>query len=120
MSDFETRLQAGLSAEDEAFLKDIEGDETLFKQMGQTFQGPLGGWTIYAFLMSLVLFGLAIWGIWNVFQAEAVKAMILWSALAIWAFFAVGLIKIWFWMRMNHLAVLRELKMIELRLLKRD
>ena len=27
MSDFEKRLEAGLSAEDEAFLKDLEGDE---------------------------------------------------------------------------------------------
>lgn len=120
MSSFEKRLEAGLSAEDEAFLKDIESDENLFKQMGKTFQGPLGGWTIYAFLMSLVLFGLAVWAIWNVFHADVIKAMILWSSLAIWSFFAVGLIKIWFWMRMNHLAVLRELKMIELRLVKRD
>lgn len=29
---------------------------------------------------------------------------------------AVAMIKMWFWMRMNHLALLRELKRIELRL----
>lgn len=120
MSNFEDRLKASLSAEDEAFLKDLEPEAGLFQQMGSTFSGPLGGWTVYAFVMSLTMFGLAIWSVWNMFHVETTREMILWFVLASYSMLAVGLIKIWFWMRMNHLAVLRELKMIEFRLVKRD
>ncbi|MDG1826065.1 MAG: hypothetical protein P8H62_07330 [Henriciella sp.] len=120
MSSFENRLKASLSAEDEAFLKDLEPDAGLFQQMGSTFAGPLGGWTVYAFIMSFAMFGLSVWSIWNIFHVETTREMILWLALASFTMLGVGLIKMWFWMRMNHLAVLRELKMIELRLVKGD
>lgn len=120
MSNFEKRLEAGLSAEDEAFLKDLEGDEGMFKQMGATFRGPLGGWTIYAFVMSFLMFGVAVWALWNALHAEPLREMILWLALTSLLMVGIGMFKIWLFMRMNHLAVLRELKLIELRLVKRD
>lgn len=44
--------------------------------------------------------------------------MVFWLAIFLFAMIAVGLLKIWFWMRMNHLALLRELKRIELRLVR--
>ena len=118
MSTFEDRLMTSLSADDEAFLKEIEQDVGLFQQMGMTFTGPLKYWTAFAFVFSLFFFGLAVWGVYNMFQAEDLKIVILWGTLVGWASLAVGLIKVWFWMRMNHLNVLRELKRIELRLVK--
>ena len=118
MSTFEDRLMTSLSADDEAFLKEIEQDVGLFQQMGMTFTGPLKYWTAFAFVFSLFFFGLGVWGVYNMFQAEDLKIVILWGTLVGWASLAVGLIKVWFWMRMNHLNVLRELKRIELRLVK--
>ncbi len=118
MTDFETRLQKGLDADDEAFLKDLEQDVGLFQQMGAVFSGPLKFWTVYAFIMSFVMFGVAIWSLFQMFEAATAKETILWFALFSSTFLGVGLIKVWILMRMNHLAVLRELKMIELRLVK--
>lgn len=119
MSGFEDRLMTSLNADDEAFLKELEDNVGLFQQMGMTFSGPLRYWTAFAFVFSLFFFGLAIWGVFNMFAAESLKTVILWGALVGWSSMAVGMIKIWFWMRMNHLNVLRELKRIELRLVKR-
>jgi len=118
MSTFEDRLMTSLSAEDEAFLKELEQDSGLFQQMGMTFTGPLRYWTAFAFVFSLFFFGLAIWATYNMFQADNLKFVILWGTLVGWSSLSVGLIKIWFWMRMNHLNVLRELKRLELRLVK--
>ena len=118
MSTFETRLREGLTADDEAFLKNLEQDAGLFQQMGSTFSGPLGGWTIYAFIMSFAMFCVSLWAGWNMLQADSLKIVVLWGALFGWTSLAVGLIKIWFWMRMNHLAVLKQLKLIELRVVK--
>lgn len=118
MTSFEDRLLTSLNAEDEAFLKELEEDAGLFQQMGMTFSGPLRYWTAFAFVFSLFFFALGVWSVYNMFQTENLKIIILWGTLAGFSSLSVGLIKIWFWMRMNHLNVLRELKRIELRLVK--
>ena len=118
MSSFEDRLMTSLSTDDEAFLKELEQDAGLFQQMGMSFSGPLRYWTAFAFVFSFFFFGLAIWGVYNMFQTEDLKTVVLWGTLVGFSSLSVGLIKVWFWMRMNHLNVLRELKRIELRLVK--
>ncbi len=118
MTEFDDRLKAGMSADDQAFLNDLEGDDGMFVQMGATFSGPMRFWVFYAAILSFVLFFLALFGLYQMFQAETVREMILWSALLGFGMLAVGMIKMWFLMRMNHLAVLKELKKIELRLVQ--
>lgn len=118
MSSFEEKLRQDLSADDEAFLRDLDNEEGLFKQVGATLTGPLGAWTIYAVIMSVVLFGVAIWAVFQMFAAEDLKHVILWLSLFTFTSLGVGLIKVWFWMRMNHLALMRELKRIEFRLVQ--
>jgi Family of unknown function (DUF6768) len=120
MSRFEDRLLTSLNAEDEAFLQELEQDTGLFEQMGMTFSGPLRYWTAFAFIISFLIFGLSMWAGYNMLQAESVKMVVLWGALFGWASLGVAMLKIWFWMRMNHLNVLRELKRIELRLVKTE
>lgn len=118
MSNIEDRFERGLSADDEAFLKDLERDEGLFQQMGATFSGPLRYWTAFAFAFSFVFFALSVWAAYNMFQAEDLKHVIIWGVFFSWMSLAVGLMKVWFWMRVNQLNLLRELKRIELRLVK--
>jgi hypothetical protein len=45
-------------------------------------------------------------------QIDDLKTVLLWLALSMWAFVALGLVKMWFWLRMNHLQTLRALKII--------
>lgn len=116
MTDFETRLKDGLSADDEAFLNGLEHEDGLFQQMGGTFSGPLKYWTVFAFILSFVFAGLAGFGLYQVWLAETTKAMFMWFALFSFAALAVSMLKIWFWLRMNHMATMRELKRIELRI----
>jgi len=116
MTNFETKLKEGLSAEDEAFLKNLEEGESLFGQLGATFSGPMKVWTGFAFVFSFALFGLAVWCFVEMLGTEDIREMILWLTGVVCGVVSVGMIKVWFWLRMNHLAVLRELKRIELRL----
>ncbi len=118
MTSFETRLKDSLTAEDEAFLRNLEAGESLIGQLGSTFTGPLKVWTGFAFALSFAFFGLAVWAGWQMYQASEPRLMVFWLGVFLFAMIAVGLIKIWFWMRMNHLALLRELKRIELRLVR--
>lgn len=118
MTNFETRLKESLTAEDEAFLRNLEEGVSLFGQLGSTFSGPMKLWTAFAFLLSFAFFGLAVWCFVEMLGTEDVREMLLWFTGVFGGMLSVAMIKIWFWMRMNHLALLRELKRIELRLVR--
>jgi phosphoglycerol transferase MdoB-like AlkP superfamily enzyme len=115
MTRYDDRMKDALSTDDETFLRDLEDGRGLFTQLGATFTGPMGGWGIYAFIMAFVMFVLLLVSGWNAWQAETVEAVIVWSAVSVSLVIALGLVKLWLFMRMNQMALLRELKKIELR-----
>ncbi|MGB3626780.1 MAG: DUF6768 family protein, partial [Henriciella sp.] len=103
-----------LSKHDEAFLRDLEDDRGLFTQLGATFSGPLKYWTATVFVFTFVIFAISVWCGVNAFGAETVKETVLWAGFAIAGVNGIGLLKMWLFMRMNHLATLREIKRVEL------
>ncbi len=116
MTNIDERISASLSADDQAFLKDLESGQGMFEQLGATFSGPRRFWVGFAFVLTFAMFALAVFGLYQMFQAETVKLTILWSMAALFGMIGLAMLKMWFWMRMNHLVVLKQLKLIELRL----
>lgn len=71
---------------------------------------------------------LAVWGVFVVtvftvlmvlaaiqfFRAESVRDMLTWLVALAVCFAAIGMSKLWFWMRMDRNAILREVKRLEL------
>lgn len=115
MTPIDDALRRSLSSDDEAFLKDLEEGRGLFTQMGAMFEGPMKLWTYFSFIMSFVMFGLFAVFLWKGIEAGTVRETVLYCTGAVWFAIAVAMMKMWWWMRMNHLATLRELKKIELR-----
>jgi hypothetical protein len=115
MSDIDNALRRGLSADDEAFLKRLD-EQGMFAQMSATFQGPMRLWTWFAFAMTFAFFALFLYAGWQALTAEAVRETLLWSVGALWFSLAIAMLKLWLWERMNHLAMLRELKKLELKI----
>ena len=116
MMDFDTKLRETLSAEDEAFLKTLEDDRGLFTQLGETLHGPLRFWTRLVIVVTFLVSGLTFWAAYQAFIAEALRETVLWAAGTVIGANSVAMLKQWLFDRMNHLAVLRALKKIELRL----
>ncbi|WP_114952033.1 DUF6768 family protein [Sphingosinicella terrae] len=116
MTRFDDRVKAALDADDEAFLRELDAQRGLFGQIGDTMKGPLGGWATLIFLMTFPLAALMFFAVWNMFQAAGMRELVLWTAGALAALLALGFVKQWFFERMNFIALLRELKRLELRL----
>ena len=118
MDSYDKRIFEGLTSEDQAFLKNLEDDRGLFTQMFATFDGPLKYWTIYVFVMTFAFFGLGVYAGFQLVAPESVQMIAVWTLVIWFCLFAVGMLKIWLFMRMNHLATRRELKKIEFLVLK--
>ena len=116
MTKFDDRVKSALDADDEAFLRQLDAERGLFAQMGDTMRGPLGGLATLTFLMTFPLAAFMFFAVWKMFTVEGTRELVLWTAGALAAMMATGLIKQWFFERMNFIALLRELKRIELRI----
>lgn len=116
MTTYDQRFHDTLSEDDEAFLKNLEDGRGLFTQMGDALRGPMMMWNVLVFVFIFAFMALGIWFALQVSAATDLKATVLWMFGIAGCVFAIAMLKIWFFMRMNHIATLRELKKIELRL----
>lgn len=114
-SNFDDKLRASLSEDDAAFLKDLESGENLVMQLTATVRGPMGWMSVMAIVFAFIFSAVMLWCVWNAFHVETVAERTFWLVGFIAALIPQGLLKLWVYNRANHLAVLRELKKIELR-----
>ena len=115
MGKFDNDLSTALSADDKAFLEDLEGGRGLFEQLGATMKGPMRFWSYLITVITFLWFLFAIYCGWQALEAPELRETILWSAGFLLSFQAVGLMKMWMFDRMNLLSLLAEMKKIELR-----
>lgn len=116
MTDLDSRLRAALTEEDDAFLDSLEKDRGLFAQIGESFRGPMRTMTVIANVAVLIATAIGLWSVWQMFEADTTRALILWAGAA-WAAWTLQIgLKQWIWSRIQTLSVLRELKRLELRL----
>lgn len=116
MNEIDRKIGAALDADDRAFLKSLEEERGLFGQMGDTMMGPLGGWARFAAVIAFAMAAIFFFAIWQLLTATDQRSITLWATLVIFTAMAQGMLKQWFFERMNLLSVLRELKRIEIRI----
>ncbi|MEM9234754.1 MAG: DUF6768 family protein [Pseudomonadota bacterium] len=118
MTDYETRLRRSLDKDDEEFLKDLEDGRGMIAQIGATFSGPMGRWSVFVWVLILVMTAAGAYCVWQLFMAETTRLQILWlfGAWATWT--AQVFLKKWVHDRMNTMSILREIKKVELRLIR--
>ena len=88
-------------------------EASLFQLIGDVVSSRQRWMSAWAFLLSVVIFGLSVFALVRMFQAPDVREMILWAAGFMWGSMAVGMLKIWFWMQLDKYSVLREVKRLE-------
>ena len=90
------------------------GELTLFEQIVETFRGRtrwLNGILIVYSLLFSTLFGVSIF---RFLAATEVREQIMWASLGILAMVIIGLLKMWYWMELNRVTIMREIKRLEL------
>lgn len=116
MTSPDDRIRTALSADDEAFLAELDAERGLFAQIADSFRGPLRNMTIVANIGVMIATAVGLWAVWRMLEADTTRGLILWAAAA-WAAWTFQIaVKQWIWGRMQTLSVLRELKRLEYRL----
>ncbi len=116
MTNIDDRIGAALDADDRAFLEQLDDGRGLFRQIGDSLGGPLGGWAKLVFAVTFISAIVTFYAVWQMFNAQETRDLTLWATAVIVLFTGIGFLKDWFFSRMNMLAILREVKRLELQI----
>ena len=114
MTDIADAIRAGLDADDRAFLASLDDERGLFRQLGDSLGGPLGGWAKVVFAMTFVMGIVLLVSVWQLLTADTTRDQILWATAAMALVMSTGFLKDWLFSRMNMFTVLREVKRLQL------
>ncbi|MGS0683055.1 DUF6768 family protein [Shewanella sp. 125m-7] len=105
--------------ESEQIDRQLKRDPSLFAMLGDAYKGRLGGWMI---LMSIIAFLLSLLMLWSGYQFFFVVvspvALIKWGVMLLLASMMQIAIKMWIYNEMNRNATAREIKRLELAVVK--
>lgn len=114
MSNFDRELRQALSDEDETFIADHLDETGFYSEVFGSLKGPGSLIHRMTWLGIMVFCFILFFAIWKFFQAETVRDQILFASLVIMANSAQIALKIWFNMRLNRRAIIREIKRLQL------
>ena len=108
MTDTDARIRSALDADDREFLASLGPDRGMFRQIGDSMHGPLGGWMKFSFALAIVI-GLALaYCLYRALTFDSLEALIGWGLAGLALLVMQGFLKEWMFARMNMLAVLTE------------
>ncbi len=116
--DVDGRVREAMSESDRALLEELESEEGLAEMMAGTLRGRMRRWVVLMMVVAFVFQGMVFWCAWEVYSAETALDAVRWGALGLWFAIAVLGTKIWWWQEMHKHSVLREVKRLEVRVMR--
>jgi hypothetical protein len=119
MTDFDSRLNAAVSAEERELLARIGDEPGVFGHLFGLFRGPTAWINLLMMVVQTVLFVLGVWAAWRFFQATDALQALRWGLPSATALLMALIVKSSMW-PVAHMAQLRlELKRLQLELMRR-
>lgn len=116
-TDLDRRIEEALNAEDRAILERY-GEQGVFGQMFGVYEGKTGGLAVMATVMTFAIFAGALYCAWMLVNAADTAAAVRWGVGTVAFVAMVGFLKMWFWLRMESNRILREVKRVELQIVR--
>lgn len=119
MSKLEDEIRSALLAEDDSDeIKELMEEKSFVAQTASLFKGKMAWTTYVTYIGVFVMFGLGVWGIFQLLEAEMPREIAVYALIVNFAFLVVLMNKLWLWMQINKNAAVREILRLELRILE--
>ncbi len=114
MNDIDDKILEALSSEDQEVMENYGKELGLFDLIAESFRGKLGFIRITVIIMIVVFIVVLIHSAINFFSIEELASKLDWLAIGLFSLTAVVVGRLWYWMELNHLSTIREVKRLEL------
>jgi len=114
MNDINDKILEALKNEDKQVMDDYGEELGLFGLITESFRGKLKVMVIAVFIFMLAFAAILIYSILNFLSVEDIGMKLNWLGAGLASLIAFGLLRIWYFMELNRLSVIREVKRLEL------
>jgi hypothetical protein len=114
MNDIDDKILEALSSEDQEVMTNYGKELGLFGLIAESFRGKLGVMRLAVIIMIVVFIVVLIHSAINFFSIEEIASKLDWLAIGLFSLAVVVVGRLWYWMELNHLSTIREVKRLEL------
>lgn len=116
MNEFDKKIAEALRKDDADLFGEIDTDPGIFEMLFETFRGKHRWLNLLGAVWTLIFLLLGIAAAVAFFRADATRELVMWASAFILCLSAVALLKVWYWLEMQRVAVMREIKRVELQI----
>jgi len=116
MNNIDDKILEALNSEDKEVMGIYGKELGFFGLIAESFRGPLKSIVIMVFILILIFAVMFVYCTINFFPAEDIAMKLNWLAGGLTALIVVGLMRLWYFMELNRLSVVREVKRLELQI----
>lgn len=114
------KIKAALTEEDRRVLADLEGEMSLPSLVSATFKGRWRFLNIMVWGAVAVHFGFAVYCAFAYFSTDVLTDRLTYATGFLFFTIAIVILKLWVWMDMNKIALERDIRRLEMRILVND
>lgn len=92
----------------------IQTDDGLFAMLGNAYQGNLKWWMVMVGVFAFIFTGLLLWSGYHFFTVETTDDRVFWGFICFASIFAQAMFKLWSFMEINRVSVVRSVKHLEM------
>ena len=118
MKEIDKLIRDALRDEDSELAETLGGEQRMHQMILDLYRGRSRWLAISWTILTLLLMVVGIYAAVRFYDATMEKDMLLWGALALFSFAMVMAVKIWGWMEMSKNEVMREIKRLELQVVR--
>ena len=116
MKELDKKIAEALRKEDAELFGDIGEEPSLSEMVSETFRGKRRWLNILGAIWTLIFVVLGVISAVAFFRTDVTRDLVMWASACILCTSAVALLKTWYWMEMQRIVVMREIKRIELQI----
>ena len=108
-------IKETLSSEEAKFYDEL-GEQTLLEKLGEVHKGKTGWLASVMTIMHVLVFVVFVFCTVQFFNTEVTNELIKWASAGFLCMIFMGMMKLYIWMQMDKIDILRELKRLELQI----
>ena len=117
MSDIDDKIRKALEVNHDELKRAID-EPCFFEMLVQCYRGKNRWLSILVIFYIITFVCIGTWSIWQFFHTDSLEAKLGWTLLFIGSLMIVAMGKIWAWMQIHKNIMIREIKRVELQLVR--
>ena len=116
--ELDKKIREALRKDDDELFQEIGEEPGIFEMLAETFRGRHRWLNMVGAALTLIFLAMGTVSAVAFFRAEGTRDLVMWAAVCVVCISAVAMLKVWYWLEIQRIVVMREIKRVELQIVR--